>query len=59
MKLTRLQRISDLFAKYQLKNKEKASLLTVNLWLVDISERARVFSNDSPSNLLLYKSECV
>ncbi len=50
MKLTRLQRISDLFAKYQLKSKEKESLLTM---VDDIEIAERVYNSNAIENSTL------
>ena len=50
MKLTRLQRISELFAQFQLKSKEQESLLT----MVDDTEIAeRVYNSNAIENSTL------
>ena len=50
MKLTRLQKISELFAKYQLKSKEKESLLTM---VDDIEVAERVYNSNAIENSTL------
>ena len=50
MRLTRLQRISDLFAKYQLRNKEKKPLLTM---VDDVEIAERVYNSNAIENSTL------
>ena len=50
MKLTKLQRISDLFAKYQLKSKDKEPLLTM---VDDVEIAERVYNSNAIENSTL------
>ena len=50
MKLTRLQEISELFAKYHLKRKENESLLTM---VDDIEIAERVYNSNAIENSTL------
>jgi Fic family protein len=50
MKLTRLQRISELFAQYQLKSKDKESLLSM---LDDVEIAERVYNSNAIENSTL------
>lgn len=54
MKLIRLQRISELFAKYQLKSKEKKPLLTM---VDDVEIAERVYNSNAIENSTLTLSE--
>src|SRR3989338_6290989 len=54
MRLTRLQRISELFAQYQLKTKEKKPLLTM---VDDVEIAERVYNSNAIENSTLTLSE--